>query len=170
MATLANVYGRLMSATRLWEAERETARVEVDNYFLRPIPNEDIAFYVKRIDNSLVVREADPKARSTCWRFIMIACTVAVMAIGLLLPTAYGLLAGYQVEQLKKENDELLSVARTLEIEEARLLTPQRLEELAKMQELVDPAADKVVYLEPAAAEGAVAMNAHAMLPAQKHQ
>lgn len=158
MATLATLYDRMTSVARLWEAERETVRVSVESFALRAIPNEDIALYVKRIDNSQVVREADPQARSTAWRSIAIACTAAVLLIALLLPSAYGLLAGYQIERLKKENAELITVERSLEIEEAKLLSPKRLEELAKIQNLVDPAPDKVVYLEPKP-DGAVAMN-----------
>jgi hypothetical protein len=163
MATLATFYGRLMTATRWSEAETETAREEAASYFLRPLPNEDVAFYIKRIDNSLVVRQADPQARSTCWRSIVVACSAAVLLIALLLPSAYGLLAGYQIERLRKENVELQSLARSLEIDEAKLLTPERLEELARIQQLVDPAPDKVVYLEPKA-DGTVAMNGAAML------
>jgi len=158
MATMATFYDRLLWVTRLWEAEGATGRSGAESYILRAIPNEDVALYVKRIDNSQVVREADPAARSTCWRSIVVACAAAVLLITLLLPSAYGLLAGYQIERLKKENAELLTVERSMEIEEARLLSPQRLEELARMQELVDPAPEKVVYLEPKP-DGTVAMN-----------
>ena len=164
MATLAaNFYDRLISVTRLGEAERETGRLGMESCYLRPIPNEDVALYVKRIDNSQVVRAADPEARTTCWRSIAVACTAAVVLIALLLPSAYGLLAGYQIERLKKENTELVTMARSLEIEEAKLLSPQRLEELAKQQELVDPAPDSVVFLEPKS-DGSVAMN-RSLLP-----
>lgn len=172
MATMATFYDRLISVTRLWEAEQEMGRPGVESYNLRAIPNEDVALYVKRIDNAQVVREADPEARSTCWRSIVVACTAAVLLIALLLPSAYGLLAGYQIERLKKENSELATLERSMEIEEARLLSPKRLEELAKMQELVDPAPDKVVYLEPKP-DGTVAMNRPGMngMPAtpEKH-
>ncbi len=158
MATLATFLDRMTSVARLWESERQAVRVSVESYALRAIPNEDVALYVKRIDNSQVVREADPQARNTAWRSIAVACTAAVLLIALLLPSAYGLLAGYQIERLKKENADLVTVERSLQIEEARLLSPRRLEELAKLQNLVDPAPDKVVYLEPKP-DGAVAMN-----------
>lgn len=158
MATLATLYDRMASVARLWESERETGGTSYESYVLRAIPNEDVGLYVKRIDNSQVAREADPQARSTCWRSIGVACAAAVMLIALLLPGAYGLLAGYQIERLKKENAELLTIERSLEIEEARLLSPKRLEELAKLQDLVDPAPDKVVYLE-GKPDGTVAMN-----------
>jgi hypothetical protein len=46
------------------------------------------------------------------------------------------------------ENQRLLTERATLEIEEARLLSPERLEELAKMQKFIDPTPDTVVYLQ----------------------
>ena len=33
----------------------------------RLCPNDDIYFYSKKIDNSRVVRQADPAARGECW-------------------------------------------------------------------------------------------------------
>ncbi|MBX5495865.1 MAG: hypothetical protein IRZ15_11080 [Bryobacteraceae bacterium] len=158
MASLATFYGRLASASRWWEGESDEVRRSVDSCVLRPLPNEDVHFFIKKIDNSLVVREADPQARTACVHSIAVACIVAVLVIAMLLPGAYGLLAGYQIERLKKENEELQAMAKSLEIREAELVTPQRLEELAKIQRLVDPAPDKVVYLE-GSTQDAVAMN-----------
>jgi hypothetical protein len=158
MASLATFYGRLTSASRWWEGESDEVRRSVDSCVLRPLPNEDVHFFIKKIDNSLVVREADPQARTACVHSIAVACIVAVLVIAMLLPGAYGLLAGYQIERLKKENEELQAMARSLEIREAELVTPQRLEELARIQRLVDPAPDKVVYLE-GSTKDAVAMN-----------
>ena len=39
----------------------------------------------------------------------------------------------------------------SLDLEEARLLSPEKLEELAASQEFIDPAPDQVVYLPPPA-------------------
>jgi hypothetical protein len=45
-----------------------------------------------------------------------------------------------------------------LELEEAALLNPARLEELARIQQFVDPPAARVIYLDPKA--GSLALNA----------
>ena len=61
MATLASVLNRFF----IRGGERmDHATHELDSSSrLRPFANEDIYFYVKRIDNSRVVREADPASR-----------------------------------------------------------------------------------------------------------
>ena len=115
---------------------------------MRPFANEDIFFYVKRIDNSRVVREADPEARQACWKMIGSVVAAAVLLIGVLLPGAYGLLAGYQIQSLRQEAQRLANEQASLELQEAQLLSPARMEELARMQQFVDPPPQKVVYLD----------------------
>ena len=76
---------------------------------------------------------------------------------GVLLPSAYGLLAGYQIQSLRREGQRLATEQAALELSEARLLSPARMEELARVQQFVDPEPQKVVYLDSKA--GALAMN-----------
>ena len=45
-------------------------RHERDPYQLRALPHESVFFYCKRIDNSRLVRESDPKSRGACWSAI----------------------------------------------------------------------------------------------------
>ncbi|MCU1338011.1 MAG: hypothetical protein JWO19_3592 [Bryobacterales bacterium] len=115
---------------------------------VRPFANEDIFFYVKRIDNSRVVRAADPQARQVCWKLIGSVVAAAVLLIAVLLPGAYGLLAGYQIQTLRQDARRLANERASLELQEAQLLSPARMEELARMQQFVDPAPQKVVYLD----------------------
>jgi hypothetical protein len=115
---------------------------------VRPFANEDIFFYVKRIDNSRVVRAADPQAREACWKLIGSVVAAAVLLIAVLLPGAYGLLAGYQIQTLKQEANRLANERVSLELQEADLLSPARMEEMARAQQFVDPAPQKVVYLD----------------------
>jgi hypothetical protein len=132
------------------EQASQRARVleEVDPFEVPPFPNEDVYLYVKRIDNSQVLRESDPAARKICWRLIGSSFAIAVVVIGLLLPTLYGLIAGYRMEALRQERQRLELDRSSLELSEAKLLSPARLEELAKMQQFIDPAPQKVVYLD----------------------
>src|SRR5580698_6368477 len=125
---------------------------------LRAFANDDIYFYVKRFDNSRVVREADPKARGTCWKLIGSVVAAVMLLISVLLPSAYGLLAGYQIQTLRQESERLSTEQSSLELSEAQLLSPARMEQLARMQQFIDPPAQKVVYLENAQS-GTVAMN-----------
>jgi hypothetical protein len=150
MATLATIFNNLIGAGSVAEstADRTATRVS-DLYALRPIPNEDVYFFTKRIDNSRVVRQADPKARARDWKLVGGAGFAAMSLIAMLLPSAYGLMAGYQLSSLKKEQQLLVTERARLELEEARLMSAERLQELARMQEFVDPAPDSTVYLTP---------------------
>jgi hypothetical protein len=81
-----------------------------------------------------------------------------MLLISVLLPSAYGLMAGYQIQSLRQEGERLGTEQTSLEVSEAQLLSPARMEELARLQQFIDPPAQKVVYLENAQA-GTVAMN-----------
>jgi hypothetical protein len=149
MATLANIFDWLLTAKGSEHAAPRTRFMEEANPFeAPPFPNEDVHFYAKRIDNSRVVREADPAARKFCWRMIGSTFAAALVVIGLLLPTLNRVIAGYRLEALRQEKQHLELQSAALELEESRLLSPARLEELAKMQRFVDPAPQNVVYLE----------------------
>jgi hypothetical protein len=151
MATLAAVYGRFFvrGAERSAAVPRGAAPTRMDSSIaIRVFPNEDIYFFVKRIDNTRLVRQADPQARGTCWKLIGSVGIAAMLLIGVLLPSAYGLLAGYQIQSLKEESKRLASEQASLELKEAKLLSPARMEELARLQQFVDPEPQKVVYLD----------------------
>jgi hypothetical protein len=124
---------------------------------LRAFANEDILFYVKRIDNSGVVRQADPGARARCLKMAGSVFGAAVLLIFVLLPSAYGLLAGYRIQSLRQEGERLATARASLELRESQLLSPERMEQLAREQQFIDPAPQKVVYLEDK--QGPLAMN-----------
>lgn len=68
--------------------------------------------------------------------------------------------AGYQLQALKLERQRLMDERSTLEVEEAVLLSPERLEKLARAQKLLEPAPGQVVHLDPRA-DGSLALNFH---------
>lgn len=155
MATLADVWSRMFAQGM--ERAAEAARGGNSSARLRAFANEDILFYVKRHDNRTVVRAADPAARGRCWKLIGSVVGAAVLLIGVLLPSAYGLMAGYQIQSLRREGQRLATDQASLELREAQLLSPARIQELARQQEFVDPAPAKVLYLD--GAQSALAMN-----------
>jgi len=149
MATLATILDRFITAKGLEQAPPRTRVLEDEDPFVVPaFPNEDVYFYLKRIDNSQVLREADPAARRACWKIIGSSLMIAALVIALFLPGLYGLVAGYRLEALRQEKQRLLLDRSTLEYQESKLLDPARLEELAKLQQFVDPSPTKVVYLD----------------------
>jgi cell division protein FtsL len=142
------------------DAERRPTpvRTERDPFQLRALPHEDVFFYCKKIDNSRLVREPDPQSRGACWSAIGAACVVLALLTGVLAPSVANTLAGYKLENLRAEERQLLDERRTLELQEAELLSPERLEKLAKGQNLVTPSSAQVVHLDGNKPDGAVAM------------
>lgn len=157
MATLATMFNRLMG-TGAVDTLRE-GQAEAESFRLRPFANEDIYFYVKRIDNTRVVRAADPAAGKAAWKMIGTAGAAVLLVIGVLLPSAYGLLAGYRIEQLRSEGERLRAEQASLHVEEARLRSPGRMDELARSKDFGAPAPQKVIYLESGKPEGTLALN-----------
>jgi hypothetical protein len=157
MATLATILRRFDSET-MSPVAAKSQRAEPDPYRLRELPNEDIFFYVKRVDNSRLVREADPRTRRQCWSAIGAACAVVLLLTAILMPGVANTMAGYKISELKAEEQRLLDERRVLELEEARLVSPVRLQELARQRALAPPASDQVVHLDPAR-DGSLALN-----------
>jgi hypothetical protein len=50
-----------------WRRSADSGISESDPYALRGLPNDDVFFYSKKIDNSRLVRQADPGASDECW-------------------------------------------------------------------------------------------------------
>jgi cell division protein FtsL len=148
MATLATIFDRFFTARAISERSVPRTWEDEDPNQLRCFPNEDVYFFVKKIDNSDVVRESDPAAGATCWRVIGSCVAAAVLLIAVFLPSLYGLIAGYQLETLGQESQRLEIERSALQLEESRLMSPQRLEELARKQQFIDPAPAQVVYLD----------------------
>ena len=133
-------------------------RVEKDAYRLRPLPQEDVFFYCKKIDNSRLVREPDPKSGGACWSAIGAAAIVLMLLTGVLAPSVASTLAGYKLESLKAEERRLLDERRTLELQEAELLSPDHLQQVAERQNLVVPQAGQVVHLDGNQPDGSFAL------------
>jgi hypothetical protein len=155
MATLADVWSRMFAQGM--ERAAETARGIDSSTRLRPFANEDILFFVKRIDNSRVVRAADPAARGRCWKLIGSVVGAVVLLIGVLLPSAYERNAGYSIQSLRQEGQRLDADQASLELQQAQLLAPERIQALAAEQDFVDPPPAMVQYLE--GSQGSLAMN-----------
>ncbi len=147
MATLATMLDRFTTPHDSGDA-RPRLLANEDPFEVPAFPNEDVYLYVKHIDNSRILREADPAARQICWRLIGSSFAFAVIVIALLLPSLNRLMAGYKMEALRQERQRLELDRASLELAETKLLSPARLEELARMQRFVDPAPEAVVYLE----------------------
>lgn len=158
MATLPTFLRRTGTPVNPAAAARPVGvRAERDPHMLRALPNDDLLFYVKRIDNSRLVRAADPQARGACWSAIGGACVLLVLLTSAFFPSVASTIAGYKLEALRAEERRLLAERRNLELQEAELVSPARLDKLAKDSNLVTPSSRQVIHLD-AKSDATVAM------------
>ncbi len=153
MATLATFFRKsdaiALTGTNLWVQQQ--VRAQADPFKLRALPNDNIYFYAKRVDNSRVVRQADPGARGECWSAVGAAGILLLLGASIIAPHAGAVLEGYKLESLKQERQTLLNERRDLDVREAELLSPERLNALAEKHSLTTPAGDQVIHLDAAA-------------------
>jgi hypothetical protein len=161
MATLATYFrdSERFNAASAQAARMPEADMRESAYLLRPLPNDAIYFYSKKIDNSRVVRQADPEARGDCWGAVGAAGVLLMIGASIIAPHVGSVLAGYKLEALKQERQSLLDQKRDLEVKEAGLLSPERLNDLARLRSLGTPAANQVIHLDTPAVEGSFARN-----------
>ena len=158
MATLATFFKR--SDAIGVQAERGgITRAESDPFRLRPLPNGDIYLYCKRIDNSRLVRQADPASGAKCWSAVGAASIVFLIGASIIAPIVGSVLQGYQLESLRQERQSLVDKKRELDVREAALLSPERLNDLARAQNLTSPAPNQIIHLDNPSIDGAFAKN-----------
>ena len=136
MATLTNIINLVVGARTV--ADDARASVRCDDFRLRTLPNEDVFFYIKRIDNSRVIRQADPRTKGSEWKVIGGASLAAASLVCMLLPSAWAYMAGYEVSKLQAQYRVLNTERSRLELEEASLASAKRLQEAADGK-YVDP-------------------------------
>ena len=158
MATLAT-FLRRGDAVAIAAERRETVHGQADPFRLRALPNDRIYFYAKKIDNSRVIRQADPAARGECWSAVGAAAVLLMLGASIVAPHVGSVLAGYKLESLKQERQTLLNEKRDLEVKEAGLLSPERLNDLAKVRSLATPAPGQVIHLDTAPTDASFARN-----------
>ena len=161
MATVATYFRR----SEFMAAESTVAIESADQYRMRNLPGDNIYLFSKRIDNSRLVRETDPKTRTDCWSAIATATVLAVMLGTAVTPRIGGILSGIQAEKLKTDQQDLLTQRRMLEIQEARILSQSNLDKLAGKHKLIAPAPGQEQHLQPR--DSAFAMNVGASAGAQ---
>lgn len=121
---------------------------ECDPYALRGLPNDEVFFYSKKIDNSRLVRQADPHASDECWSVVGAGALLLMLGVSVVVPHVALVRAGYALEAAKTERQTLLDQRRALEVREAGLLSPARLNDIAKEQNLTTPVSNQVIHLD----------------------
>ena len=137
----------------IWKKSDSMAAVsagilESDPYVLRELPNDKVFFYSKKIDNQRLVRQADPHAADECWSAVGAGALLLMLGVSVVVPHVALVRTGYQLEAAKSERQTLIDQRRALEVREAALLSPSRLNDIAKEQNLTAPASGQVFHLD----------------------
>ena len=137
MASLATIVRGFVGVREDIDLMNVAVRPRTESCRLRPLANEDVYLFVKRIDNTAVVRAVDPAARRTPvfarWRP---AFAVAMFVIAGLFPAAYNTMEGYHIQQLRQEQAQAEAGTRLLELWRKRnCLSPDNLNKLAATAE-----------------------------------
>ena len=142
MAALANFFRRTQAAPA------KAVIIPMENFRLRELPNEDLYFYgPKPIDNSRLVRAADPHQNGRDFSAIGAFSAVAVVVITLLAPSVGGLMANWQIADLEREQSRLINLNRTVEAEVAQRESEENLMQLADRFGMQPPSAGQVIDL-----------------------
>jgi len=147
MATSTGWYQGEVEERRTDSGRTSPPRYSRELYRIRPLPNEAVCLWRKSIDNSGVVRAADRKTPMACLRSIFLGLAVATGLLSVATPIVYGSLASMEIHRLTWEREQLLRNAQLLEADEARLLSPERMQHLATVQGYVDPPSQSVYEL-----------------------
>jgi len=113
---------------------------------LRPLPMEDVCFYIKPIDNSDLQREADSREKGAWLRFVAGGLLVLMAVIGLYGPKAWMRQSGYRIEELESRHQALAEINRQLRVREAQLSNLSRVAEYASRMGLEAPPPERVAW------------------------
>src|SRR5262249_19840033 len=126
-------------------------------------------YFQKTIDNSRVVRVADPQRRREIRLFSASVAALFLLTISYAWQHFRAIEYGYRIEAQKTERGRLVEVNRTLKLEEASLRDPGRIDVLARQMGLKSPDPGQVVRMDMDSPGGSVIAQVSpvAVIPAQ---
>jgi hypothetical protein len=116
---------------------------------LRALPKEEIDLYVKRIDNSRLLRPVDNRDFVASIGVSTGAALASILIILLLAPGVYGLLASRTMSKLETEHAQLLNDLRMVEAREGRIFSAQSMRNWKEGAEFIEPTSASTVFAPP---------------------
>jgi cell division protein FtsL len=134
----------IWAATLPQVAEETGAQPQLRRY----MPGAPEIYFGKVIDNSRLVKIADPRGRREMAVFAAVLVVLLALVIVYVCQHASAIDYGYKIEKLRSDRDALSEANRTLKLEEASLRDPKRIDALAKTMGLQMPQAGQVQALD----------------------
>jgi hypothetical protein len=113
---------------------------------------EEVALFIKDLDNSQVRRKADPRGKAVWLKFVVSGAIILMAVLLSSGPRAWLRHSGYRQADLEKEYQALLEINRQLKVRQAMLSDLQRISVLAAAEGFVEPAADQFDWQDGTAA------------------
>jgi len=105
-------------------------------------------YFQKTIDNSRVVKVADPKRKREIRMFSVSVALLFMLVMFYAWQHFSSIEYGYKIEAQRTERDRLVEMNRTLKLEQAGLRDPGRIDVLARQMGLEAPEPGQVVRLD----------------------
>ena len=122
------------------------------------MPGAPEIYFAKAIDNSRLVKVADPRRRREMKVFGIVLVVLLALVMVYLCQHFSSIDYGYKIEKLRSQRDHLNEANRALKLEEASLRDPGRIDVLAKAMGLQTPQAGQVQAMDAPALSGGPVM------------
>ena len=109
----------------------------------------------KPIDNSRLVRVADPRRRRELRWFCCALCLLGLLLLGFCWQHYSSIQYGYLNETVRQQCDQLREANRQLQLQEAQLREPRRIDTLAQQMGLKAPIAGQFITIGGARSDNA---------------
>ena len=128
-------------------------------------------YIAKRIDNSRLVKVADPERKREMLLLTVAVVALFVLVIGYAWQHFSAIEYGYRIETLRAQRDSLTELNRALRLEEASLRDPERIDALAQQMGLVAPQAGQVIRMDSSDRDpgGPVMARVSVVLPSEQY-
>jgi cell division protein FtsL len=114
----------------------------------RYLPGAPEIYFNKTIDNTRLVRVADPRRRRELALFTFALTMLTLFTFMYLWQHFSSIEYGYKIEALRSQRDQLTDVNKTLRLEEASLKDPERIDAIAHRMGMQMPVAGQVQHME----------------------
>ena len=124
----------------------------------RYLPGAPEIYFNKTIDNTRLVRVADPQRRRELGLFTIALTMLTLFTFMYLWQHFSSIEYGYKIEALRSQRDQLTDVNKTLRLEEASLKDPERIDAIARRMGMQMPVAGQVQHMEQGSDTGGPVM------------
>jgi cell division protein FtsL len=107
-------------------------------------------YFRKNIDNSRLVKVEDPRREREMRLFGVVLCCLFLLVMGYALQHFRAIEYGYKIETLRSQRDGLAGMNQALQLEEASLRDPERIEAVARKLGLQSPDPGQVIRMDAA--------------------